>query len=257
MIQKVKVTELTRINKDSWMLNRPIAHRGLHDMNIGIPENSLAAFARAVDNGYPIELDVQKTLDSQLFVLHDYNTDRVCGIDFDTKVMQSEMLKDFKLCGTDQSIPLFSDVLELVNGKVPILIEIKSEKPYAGELEFLLHEMLKEYHGEIAIESFNPLSIRYMRKRNPDYIVGQLSYQFEGKDNIPAPVRSLLKSCKLNFLSKPDFIAYDIKAMPQKFLKALKDGGDTALLGWTVRTEENVEFANLECDNYIFENVRP
>ena len=229
----------------------------MHDKDIGIPENSLAAFKNAVDHEYPIELDVQKTVDDQLFVLHDYNTKRVCGRDFETKELHSDMLTKFKLLGTDQCIPLLADVLELVDGKVPILIEIKNEKVSAGKLEYLLHEMLTAYHGEIALESFNPLSIRYMSKRNHDYIVGQLSYQFEGKDNIPAPIRGLLKSCRLNFISKPDFIAYDIKSMPQNFLTALKNGGDTALLGWTVRDENDVRFAGSQCDNYIFEKVRP
>lgn len=248
---------MSNIQEDSWIINRPIAHRGLHDLELGIPENSMEAFERAVAQGYPVELDVQKTVDSQLFILHDYNTERACGIDMETSKLHSDMLKDFKLFGTDQSIPLFTDVLEMIDGRVPILIEIKSEKAYAGELEYLLNDILKSYTGEFAVESFDPLSIRYMRKKNPDYIIGQLSYSYEEKDNIPMPIRSLLRKCRLNFLSKPDFIAYDINELPQEFLCTKRKGSDTALLGWTVGTEEDIAKAQKECDNFIFENVKP
>jgi len=244
---------LSRIDKDSWLLNRPIAHRGLHDKTRGIPENSMGAFRAAVEADLPIELDVQITRDGTLFIMHDFNTERVTGVDFETKNLERAMLGDFRLLETEYSIPLFSEVLEMVDGRVPILVEIKSEDFRTGLLEQKVHEMLSAYKGEIAVESFDPLSIRYMRKKNPDYIIGQLSYEFEGKDNIPKPVIWLLKNCRLNFLSHPDFIAYDIKAMPKKFLRPLKKGGNKAIIGWTVRTDEDVRFAERECDNYIFE----
>jgi glycerophosphoryl diester phosphodiesterase len=244
---------LTRIEKDSWLLTRPIAHRGLHDKSRGIPENSMGAFRAAVEANLPIELDVQITRDGSLFIMHDFNTKRVTGVDFETRELELAMLGDFRLLGTEYSIPLFSEVLELVDGRVPILVEIKSEEFRTGLLEQKVYEALSEYSGEVAVESFDPLSIRYMRKKYPGCIIGQLSYDFEGKDDIPRPVIWLLKNCKLNFLSHPDFIAYDIKAMPKKFLKPLKDGGERAIIGWTVRTDDDVEFAERVCDNYIFE----
>lgn len=247
---------MSKIDKNSWIIKSPVAHRGLHNINEGIPENSLPAFSRAVERGYPIELDIHLTTDGKLFVLHDFNTERVCGRDFHVEGMDSHMLRDFKLMGTDFSIPLFGDVLEIVNGRVPILIEIKSESVHVGTLEDKLHNTLQSYKGQVAIESFNPLSVRYMGKKNPSYILGQLSYEFEGRDDIPPFVKKLLMNCRLNFLSRPDFIAYDINAMPKPFLKPLKDGGKTAVIGWTVRSGSDMKFAEKYCDNYIFEEER-
>ena len=247
---------MDRIKSDSWILNRPVAHRGLHNIEEGIPENSMGAFQAAVAAGHPIELDVHLTTDGRIFILHDFNTQRVCGRDFNVSGMRSDMLKDFRLMGTEFTLPLLDDVLAEVKGQVPILIEIKSESVHVGPLEEKLHETFKKDKGEVAIESFNPLSIRYMRKKDPEYIIGQLSYDFKGKDNIPGPVRKLLENCRLNFLSHPDFIAYDIKNMPRPFLKTLEDGSKTALLGWTIRTQEDRSFAESHCDNYIFEKLR-
>ena len=230
---------MNRIKSDSWILTRPIAHRGLHNIEEGIPENSMGAFQAAVEAGHPMELDVHLTTDGRLFILHDFNTERVCGRNFNVSGMKSDMLGDFRLMGTEYTLPLLDDVLAEVDGRVPVLIEIKSESVHVGPLEEKLHETLQEYTGHVSIESFNALSIRYMRKKNPEYIIGQLSYDFKGKDNIPGPVKRLLENCRLNFLSHPDFIAYDIKNMPRPFLKKMADGNKTALLGWTIRDRKS------------------
>lgn len=246
-----------KIKNDSWIITRPVAHRGLHNIDEGIPENSLPAFKMAVKSGYPIELDVHQTIEGDLFILHDFNTKRVCGRDVDTADMHTDMLNEFKLHGTEYSIPLFEDVLNVVDGKVPMLIEIKSESLHVGKLEDRLLKMLENYKGDVAFESFNPLSMRYIRKRDESYMRGQLSYEFKGKNDIPRLIKKMLINCKLDFLSMPDFIAYDIDAMPKDFLRVIHKKNKIALLGWTVRTEFDRQLAEKECDNYIFEKIRP
>ncbi|MDP4195357.1 MAG: glycerophosphodiester phosphodiesterase family protein, partial [Bacteroidota bacterium] len=160
----------------NWLLDTPIAHRGLFD-NVKIPENSLTSFQAAVDSGFPIELDVRILSDGHLVVFHDHALARMTGLKGSILKMTLKELKTIKLLDTDQGIPLLSDVLKLVNGKVPLLLEIKTRKNI-GWLELKLLNMLSKYKGEYAIESFNPWSIKWFRDNAPEITRGQLSSGF-------------------------------------------------------------------------------
>ena len=158
----------------TWLATTPIAHRGLHDMNGKIPENSIPAFQAAIEQGYPIELDIQLCADDIIVVFHEYNIERMTGQNKMMKDVYSKELPSLLLANTTYTIPTLDQVLELVAGQVPLLIEIKNEGG-AGKLERILCASLKRYQGKFAIQSFNPLYILAVKKYCPNIIIGQLS----------------------------------------------------------------------------------
>ncbi|MBF1029404.1 MAG: glycerophosphodiester phosphodiesterase, partial [Lachnospiraceae bacterium] len=218
------------------------AHRGLFDHSAGIPENSLAAFRRAVDAGYGIELDVQLTADGVPVVFHDGTLARMvrgkCGEEKGSVaerpkegassadlLQTSEVpgrvldytlkeLKQFHLLDSEEKIPTFAEVLDLVNGKVPLIVELKAET-----LDFSLCEkadaLLREYgkKGIYCIESFQPLYVCWFRFRHPEVFRGQLSTSFQDPaSQIGARIfHFFVKYLLCNFLTRPDFIAYNYR----------------------------------------------
>ena len=142
----------------SWLVETPIAHRGYWGKNA--PENSLSAFSKAIEKGYAIELDVQLLADNTVVVFHDESLARMTGNDGYLKYLNKEDLKALTLKGSKEKIPTLKEVLALVDGKVPLLIEIKN-KHKVGNLEQAVLEELKSYNGEFAVQSFNPYSLSY------------------------------------------------------------------------------------------------
>ena len=234
----------------SFLKNNLIAHRGVHD-NKKIPENSILAFKSAIKYGYIIELDLHLLKDGNVVVFHDDNLKRMTGIDKKIKDCTYDEIKDIKLLGTNNHIPLFSDVLDLVSGKVPLLIELKYDTK-VGELEKKVLSLLKDYSGKYAIQSFNPLSIYYLKKHAPSVIRGQLLINPKKKANFLKKlyVRSIL----LNKLSKPDFISYDITGPLSKRLSKAKD--DILVLGWVVKDKKDILKNKDACDNFICNNIK-
>ena len=167
--------------KKSGLFTRPIAHRGLHDELT--PENSLSAFSRAVKAGFPIELDVRPIDDGSVVVFHDDGIKRMTNRDGYVCKLSKSDLAEIRLAGSDERIPYFSEVLELVDGRVPILIEIKnSNSNKSGELEQAVLDALRRYEGEYAVQSFNPYSMEFFKKNAPQIPRGQLSYVFGKKE---------------------------------------------------------------------------
>ena len=154
-----------------------IAHRGLHDVNGGIIENSIESFKLAIDKKYIIELDVHLTKDEKVVVFHDFNLKRMCGVNKRIEDCTYDELLKYNLLDTKYKIPLFSEVLNLINGKVSLLIETKVEK--SGRLEQIMSGMLDNYNGKFAIQSFNPFSIYWFKKHRKDYVRGILSGDFK------------------------------------------------------------------------------
>ena len=182
------------------------AHRGLH--NADRAENSMSAFKAAVDSGYGIELDIRLSKDGKLVVFHDDTLDRVCGREGKVIDFTADELATFRLNGTEDGIPLFSDVLKLVDGKVPLLVEIK-EDPGVCAVSLAACEMLKGYSGEFIIESFNPLSLNTVKKNYREIPRGILSHRYYEYEQYRKPLYFALQSLLLNFLCRPAFIAYD------------------------------------------------
>lgn len=235
----------------TWLVERYIAHRGFHDENS--PENTLAAFKNAIKLGYPIELDVQQISDGTIIVFHDITLQRLTGKDGYAKNLVKKDLKDYKINNTDNYIPTFEEVLELVNGQVPILVEIKNSNK-VGDFEKTLWEILKKYKGDYAVQSFNPFSLEWFKINAPKVLRGQLSSYYKGED-LSFFKKFFLKKMYFNKkVSQPDFIAYEAKTLPNKYVNKYKE---LPLLAWTIRSQEEYMRVLPYCDNIIFENFEP
>ncbi len=225
---------------------RYVAHRGIFDNINNFPENSLLAFKEAIRDGYAIEFDVRLTLDEKIIVFHDLNLKRLTGVNKDVDNCTLSEINKLKLLSTNQSIPTLEEVLDLINGSVPIVIEIKNEKSI-GTLEKLLMERLKHYKGEYIIESFNPLSIFWIKKHYSNVNVGQL---LSGDGHLFKDYIARI----LDIFIKPEFIAYDINFLSEEHKKFCKEK-NIYLFAWTIKTEEELEKAITLSDAIIFENT--
>lgn len=231
------------------------AHRGLH--NEERAENSMSAFRAAVEAGYGIELDVRLSKDGRLVVFHDDTLDRVCAREGRVVDFTAAELATFKLNGTDDGIPLFSDVLKLIDGKVPLLVEIKENAGDSG-VSLATCEMLRDYKGNYIIESFNPLSLKVVRERLPEVPRGILSHRYYDYEKSRKPLFFLLQSLLLNFVCRPAFIAYDHRHAGAFGLKFVRGFFDVPTIAWTVRSpEEEILARKNGFDGIIFENYRP
>ena len=236
---------------NSWLVETPIAHRGLHDKNH--PENSLSAFDEAIKLGYPIAIEVCNISDGTIVVFGDRELSRMTGNDGYIKFLKKSDLDILKLNGTKEKIPTFKEVLNFVNGRVPLLIEIKNEGK-VGDFEKSVIEELKGYEGKIAIQSSNPYVLEYFYKVSPDTPRGQISSFYKG-EKISFLKKNALKKMKFNkTISHPDFISYEAKCLPNRFVKKYKD---KPLIAWTVESQNDYLRVVKFCDNVIFENFEP
>lgn len=242
------------------LLKIDYAHRGLHGN--GIPENSLAAYSNAIDNGYGIEIDVQLSSDGEIFVFHDHSAARMCGIDKKLSEMTAEEIKTLRLADTDEHIPTLAEVLTLVDARVPLLIEVKY---YAETTKLctLLAEALDSYDGSFAVQSFDPRVLRYFKKYRPRFARGQLvakaakRSERKGTDAQNPFVSFLLNHLLLNVLSRPDFISIQKNHTRELgFIIATEVFKAKAFI-WTVKNEKQYEFFKKQGYFSIFENIRP
>lgn len=241
-------------DKISWIKETPIAHRGLHTKDI--PENSLSAFENALKNNYAIELDVQFTKDKEVVVFHDENLKRMTNDTRNIEDVNYDELKNLRLDNTNEIIPTLEEVLELVDSKVAILIEIKDCKDYI-ELSEKTYEILKGYEGNYAIQSFNPFILEWYKNNASEVVRGQLSGTFtEGSESLNSFEKFALKNMLLNFKSKPNYIGYDLEGIPKSKLESLRKKG-VPIIVWTVKNKEDMEKAYKYSDNITFENFLP
>lgn len=228
-----------------------IVHRGMYNINKGIPENSLRAFEMAIKNNYIIELDLHLLKDNSVVVFHDDNLERMTGINKNIKECTYDEIKDLKLNSTEYHIPLLKTVLELVDGKVPLVIEFKYDvKP--GLLEKEAMKFLQKYNGDYVVKSFSPLSVNWFRKNYPKIIRGQLVSSYE-KLELNGFLKLLLRNMFFNFITRPDFISCNIQALPNK--KVAKCRETKPVLGWVIRNKDDMNKAKKYCDNFICENI--
>ena len=201
---------LTNRRERKKFLSVYYAHRGLHDNETPAPENSMAAFRKAVDAGYGIELDVQVTKDKIPVVFHDFTLQRVCGQEGKVCDYTYEELQKFHLCRSVETIPLFEDVLKLVDGKVPLIEELKVDLTDLTVCE-MGEALLRIYQGLYCMESFNPLAEFWYRRHHMEVVRGQLAEAFLRTGEFKGPLYFILQNLLLNFLTKPDFVAYNHK----------------------------------------------
>lgn len=237
---------------------RYYAHRGLHDNQTEAPENSLAAFRKAVEAGYGIELDIQLTKDRVPVVVHDYNLKRVCGADVRVDSLTLEELQqDYTLYNSQEYVPTLAEVLELVAGKVPLIVEFKVE---ALDLSLcdVAAPMLDRYQGVWCMESFNPLCVRWYKKHRPQVMRGQLSDNFLKSDEKgDRRLFWVLQNLLFNFLTKPDFIAYDHHDRNMCSLVIDKVLYRIPTFAWTIKSQEELEAAKGRFDFMIFDSFIP
>lgn len=247
-----KIVMVISMKNVSFLKKSIIAHRGYHNIKAGIPENSIPAFKKAIRHNCIIELDIHLTKDNKLVVFHDYNLKRVCGLNKIIEECTYKELLKYNLFNTKHKIPLFEEVLRLVDGKVGLLIEIKNGK-FNGKLESILSKYLDNYNGLFAIQSFNPVSILWFKRKKPNYIRGLLASDFKHDKNINNLKSNLSKSLLADVFFKTDFISYDINAMPNSYVDKKKN--KKLILGWTVKNKDEYEKYMKYCDNLICENI--
>ncbi len=228
------------------------AHRGLHSWDRSVPENSLSAFSRAAKAGYGIELDVQLSRDGRVVVFHDDTLDRVCGVHARVDDLSWKELSALRLCGTDERIPLFSEVLQSIAGCEALIVELKNG-PRNRELCEKTNALLAAYRGHVCIESFNPFIVAWFRFHAPDMVRGQLATTMSNyaEDNIRGLKAFLLHHTLLNFLARPQFIAYRIGPRPLSVRLCTALGALN--IGWTSHEPRNEKGR----DAVIFEFYRP
>lgn len=232
------------------------AHRGLHGN--GVPENSMEAFQRAKEAGYGIELDIHLLKDGNLAVIHDSLLVRTTGAEGRIEDLKTDELKKYNLEDTEETIPLFQDVLTLYAGEAPIIVELKEHKNYA-DLCAAACKMLDGYEGVYCLESFDPRCIYWLRKNRPDLIRGQLTENyFRGsKAKLPWYFKFVLRHQMLNFLTRPDFVAYrfnDRKTISNTLCRKLWGMQGVT---WTIKTIEEYNTAVAEGWLPIFESFNP
>ena len=232
------------------------AHRGLHDNKSEAPENSLPAFRLAVENGYGIELDVQLTKDEKVVVFHDNTLKRVCGIDSPVNAYTYEELQEFSLFRTGEKIPLFSEVLKIIDGKVPLIMEIKMVDSKTRVCE-LADVLLKDYRGVYCMESFHPFAVRWYKKHRPEVVRGQLSAAFGREGEKESAAMVLVHYLLTNFATKPDFIAYSHRGADNLSRQLCRYLYRNLAVAWTIRSQEELNRNRGKFDLFIFEGFQP
>lgn len=262
-IKPGKITEETRQTMQPYE-NEFIAHRGFFNNKKSpageapaAPENSMAAFRLAVKNGYGIELDLQLTSDGKLVVFHDATLKRMCGVKKNLYDCTFEELQRYPLLESDQRIPLFKDVLELVDGKVPLLVEVKPEGDCC-KTAAALKEHMKYYKGLYIMESFHPKAVHWYAKNCPEIVRGQLAEHFPRKKSLHKNIAQFfLTNMMFNFWAKPQFIAYKNKDKNVLSYRMIRKLYPVFNVGWTIRDFDQLEDANTVFSVVVFDSFLP
>ena len=236
--------------------NTYIAHRGLYN-NKDVPENSIKAFKKAVKNNYGIELDVQLTTDDKLVVFHDESLLRMTGVDKILNRCSYDEIKDLTLLNTKQHIPLFEDVIKVLDKNTPLIIEVKPEGRYIDTTKATV-EMMRDYDGIYNMESFNPNVVRYLRENEPQIIRGQLAHNyFKQKSDLNPIVKFVLTYLLLNFYTKPDYIAYDCLNTDNLSFKIVSNVYKAECVAWTIKSQKQLEDNKNKYKCFIFDSFIP
>lgn len=241
-----------------WLTRAPLAHRGLHDTPHGIIENTTSAFEAAVQAGYGMEMDVQLSADGEAMVFHDAKFDRLTETTGRLSECTANEIKATPLTGTSDRIQTLGELLEQIDGRTPLLVEIKKNEPLPGVLEERTRDLLATYKGPFAISSFNPASVGWFASNAPEIFRGQISTAFKSGagSRRPALQRFMARHLLINWVSRPHFISYDINHLPGPATSYLRKRG-LPIVAWTVRTQSDLSKAKLHADNIIFEGFKP
>lgn len=242
-------------------LDRPFAHRGLHDRSRGIVENSRAAILAAVEAGYGVELDIQMSADGEAMVFHDYALERLTGQDGFARTHAAAELALIKLTDSDEGVPTLTEVLALVDGRAPLLVEIKDQHlalgPVDGRVERRVADLLASYAGPTALMSFNPHSVARCRDYAPDIPRGRVTCDFGVEDWAQVPAERRTELAQLRDLESlgASFISHQHDKLGDDAVTAVKAAG-IPVTCWTIRSPEQEVAARKVADNITFEGYR-
>jgi len=229
-------------------------HRGLYAKDQKISENSLGAFAHALELGYGVELDVQLSADGMVYVFHDDDLKRMTGVPGLLEEKTSAELDLMRLIGSGEKIPLLSQVLTLIDGKVPMLVELKTTKRKEKYVKAVT-ELMKDYHGDYAYCSFDPQILTFLRAFAPRQLRGLNMEYSLNKTQFDGLTRLVLQFALLNFNCKPDYLSVDYAHVPfvYKFWRSFGAFG----MKWAVPSQEAEDELTGSCETIIFEHYLP
>jgi len=232
-----------------WLTKQKIAHRGL--FNDKFPENSLPAFKNACKHNFAIELDVHDISDNNIIVFHDTTLNRMCGINKKVKDLKTEELENCYLLNTNYTIPTLKEVLDVVDGKVPIIIELKIDT-IRETLSQKVYQIIKDYKGPIAVKSFNHFTILWFKKHAPHIIRGMLGSSLKDM-KLPRIYKWFIRNLYMFNFIKPHFISYNFDDLPYKNVSKRK----VPILTWTIKNSNQEKQALQIADNIIFDSYIP
>jgi glycerophosphoryl diester phosphodiesterase len=238
-----------------WLIDRPIAHRGFHDIAAGVPENTLAAFAAAIARGLAIECDVRLAGDGGAIVFHDDNTLRLTGVDLPVATALPGELSALRIAGTEERIPTLEDALRFAAGNTPILIEMKSP-PEVGPLEAAIAKALAGYRGPAAVMSFSPASVRWFADNAPGVLRGLTSGPYRRADGLNGWRRFVRRHLLVAAKSRPHFVAHNVDCLDLAASRLWRRFGGP-LLTWTVKSSADYARLRSKADGLIFEGFDP
>ncbi len=239
----------------TWLKKDDIAHRGLHQKDDSVVENSMTAFKEAMNHHYSIECDINVLKDGTIVVFHDKDFKRLCQKDVMLSEVTYDEIKDFKLKNTQDHIPTLKEFLNFVDGKVNLLIELKPH----GDKDLLCQKFMEtmvSYKGNYAVFSFHPGIVSWFKKHHPDVIRGQITEYFKADDKMKPYMKYLMKTLFFNRFTKPDFISYGIHDLPNKWADKAKKKGIT-VISYAARSQEDLNFVRSRYDNVVFEYFIP
>ena len=232
----------------NWITRAPIAHRGYHDMNRQIWENTAGAFARAIEHGFSIECDLQFSSDDVAVVFHDYETERLCGVEGIVRKMSSKQLTQLNIGGTTDRIPTFRDLLQQVKGKVGLVVEMKA--PHEEDIETFARSVLddlKGYTGNAALMSFNARLVETLLNSGEKWPVGLVAAEFNEAE---------MKNNEAALALGPDFLSFCVNHLPSELVFDARAKG-LPVITWTVRDEAARRATSRFADQMTFEGFNP
>ncbi|MCJ8051891.1 glycerophosphodiester phosphodiesterase [Shinella curvata] len=235
------------MHKFNWLTERPIAHRGYHDLNRAIWENTLSAFARAVEAGFAIECDLQYVADAIPVVFHDDDLKRLCGIEGDVRQRTAAELGLLTIGGTADKVPTLRQLLDLVKGRVPLVLELKGRKGDDDGFAMAVLDAIEGYEGPIALMSFDTWLLKDLKEIGTTRPVG-LTADGARPENFAVHEEAMQYGL--------DFISYYYGHLPNAFISRQRDLGKQVIT-WTVRDDEARTITALNADQMTFEGFDP
>ena len=252
------MTAVTKVSLPPVFLGAPLAHRALHDVTDGRPENSRAAIRAAMARGYGLEIDLQLSRDGLAMVFHDDDLDRLTGESGPVAARDAQTLARIRLRGVDEGVPSFAEVLDLVAARAPLLVELKDQHgalgPTDGRLEQAVAQDLQGYEGPLALMSFNPSMMVEMARLAPDWPRGIVTCAYTARDwpTLSEPTRAHLQTIPDYVRAGAVFVSHDVHDLHSPHLRKVQDQG-AVVFTWTVRSTAQEKEARKVAQNITFE----